>query len=141
MKRGMSGAALVVVVMTAAALPAAAQVQLNPTVTVLPRATGPVPPECETGVTSVAPRVSIGEPAPAPAAAMPAPSGDLANALRRLQVAARGDDYDEFKAALASAHASVGAYPPGGERNAANEALAVYDDIEHLWDYANSSPT
>src|SRR5438132_10949485 len=111
MKRGMSGVALVLMVMAAAALPSVAEVQLNPTVTVLPHATGPVPPECETGVTSVAPRVNVGEPAPAPAAAMPAPSGDLAAALRRLQVAARDDDYDAFKAALASARASVDMYP------------------------------
>src|SRR5207244_1117019 len=77
----------------------------------------------------------------APAAAQAPPSNDLRSALWRLQTAAAGDDYTEFKSALAAARAAAAAFPPGGERNAANDAVAVYADVERLWDYANNSAT
>jgi hypothetical protein len=140
MTRGTSGGALVLMAIMAAALPALAQSPLNPTVTVLARASGPVPPECETGTITVAPRVEVAEAAPATSEAV-APSSDLASKLRRLQSAAAGDDYDEFKVALAAARAALASYPPGGERTVANQAMAVYADLERLWDYANRSKT
>ncbi|MEK6373591.1 MAG: hypothetical protein AABO58_12935 [Acidobacteriota bacterium] len=140
MTRGKSGGALVLMAIAAAALPALAQSPLNPTVTVLARASGPVPPECETGTTTVAPRVEVAEATPATPQAV-APSSDLGSKLRRLQAAAAGDDYEGFKTALAAARAALASYPPGGERNAANQALAVYADLERLWDYANRSKT
>src|SRR5947207_15359510 len=98
----------------AAALPAAAQLPLNPLVTVLARPAGPVPADCATGVAVAAPRAAIAEPAPAPAPAeAPAPpSNDLRTALLRLELAANGDDYGEFKAALAAARAAAAAFPP-----------------------------
>ena len=110
MKRGKSAAALVLVAL-AAALPAGAQTRLNPTVTLLTRPSGPVPPDCETGTTIVAPRIEVGEPAPTPTANVPPPSNDLASALRRLAAAAGGDDYAEFKSALADARAAIASYP------------------------------
>src|SRR5436190_12871475 len=135
-------AALLLMAIAAAALPAVAQLQLNPLVTVLARATGPVPVDCATGETTAAPRVVIGEPAPeAPAAAPAPPSNDLRSALWRLQTAAAGDNYAELKSALTAARATAAAFPPGGERNAANDAIAVYADVERLWDYANGSAT
>src|SRR5438876_8994157 len=135
-------AALLLMAIAAAALPAAAQLSLNPLVTVLARPTGPIPEDCATGETTAAPRIVIGEPAPqAPAAAPAPPSNDLRSALWRLQTAAAGDDYTEFKSALAAARATAAAFPPGGERNAANDAVAVYADVERLWDYANNSAT
>src|ERR1051325_7979296 len=54
--------------------------------------------------------------------------------LSRLERAANGDDYYEFKAALAAARAAA----KGDE---AKDALAVYADVETLWDYANNSAT
>jgi hypothetical protein len=140
MKRGTSGGALLLMAMTAAALPALAQSPLNPTVTVLARASSPVPPECETGTTTIAPRAEVADAEPATPPSV-APSSDLGAKLRRLQAAAMGDDYEEFNAALASARTAVASYPPGGERSAANQALAVHADIERLWNYANSSKT
>jgi hypothetical protein len=134
-------AAFLLMAIAAAALPAVAQLQLNPLVNVLATPTGPVPADCATGETIAAPRVVIGEPAPeAPAAPAP-PSNDLRSALWRLETAAAGDDYAELKTALAAARAAAAAFPPGGERNAANDAVAVYADVERLWDYANSSAT
>src|SRR5438067_2407230 len=135
-------AALLLMALAAAALPATAQLSLNPLVTVLARPTGPVPQDCATGETTAAPRVVIGEPAAqAPAAAPAPPSNDLRLALWRLQTAAAGDDYAEFKSALTVARAAAAAFPPGGERDAANDAVAVYADVERLWDYANNSAT
>jgi len=131
---------LVLMAITAAALPALGQSPLNPTVTVLARASGPVPPECETGTTTVVTRAEVVEAAPATTESV-APSSDLGSKLRRLQTAAMGDGYDEFKTALAAARAALASYPPGGERNAANQAMAVYADLERLWDYANRSKT
>jgi hypothetical protein len=31
------------------------------------------------------------------------------------------------------------AFPPSGRRNAASEVIAIYSDIEKLWDYANGA--
>src|SRR6266550_3518580 len=72
-------AAFLLMAIAAAALPAVAQLQLNPLVTVLARATGPVPEDCATGETTPAPRVVIGEPAPE----APAESGALLAMLNR----------------------------------------------------------
>src|SRR2546421_31505 len=134
MKRAERLAALLLTAIAAAALPVTAQLPLNPLVTVLASPAGSVPADCATGETTAAPRIVIGEPAPeAPVAPAPPPSNDLRSALRRLQIAAAGDDYAAFKSALAAARAAAGAFPPGGERNAANDALAVYADVERVW--------
>jgi hypothetical protein len=118
--------------------------QLNPTVKVLPKAQSPVPAECAEGLAPAAPRVIIAEaqpPAVAPANVPAPPSTDLKGRLRRLQIAAEGDDRDEFEAALADAKTAVAAYPLGGERDVANDVIQVYSDLARLWDYAFSSPT
>src|SRR5438132_217236 len=129
-------ATLIPMAIVAAALPLFAQLHLNPLVTVLGSPSGPVPADCATGETTAVPRAVIGEPAePAAAPAAPAPSNELRAALRRLQSAAAGDNYPELKSALTAARAAAEAFPPGAERNAANEALAVYADVERLWDY------
>ena len=112
---------------------APAQVKLNPTVTLLSQPSGPVPAECETGLTTAAPRAELGE-TPAPPAALPPPSAELAATLGALEAAAASDDYADFKAALTAARAAVTTYPRGGERDAANDVLAIYGDIERLWD-------
>src|SRR5436305_4998945 len=138
MTRAIRAAAFCLVALAAVPAPS----QLSPLVSVLPRPSGPVPADCETGVAAATPRLVLGEPAPAAEMAAPAPpSNEMRAALWRVEAAANGDDYNEFKAALTAARAAAEAFPPGGERDAANDALAVYADIEKLWDYANSTPT
>ena len=115
-------------------------VPVNPTVKVLPNARTLVPPECVEGgaptpIIAEAPRET------APSVAVAPPSIDLKTRLRRVQAAAERDDRDEFKRALADARAAVAAYPTGGEREAANDVMQVYSDMEKIWDYAFTSPS
>jgi hypothetical protein len=116
-------------------------VPLNPTVKVLPNARTVVPADCFEGGARV-PVIAEAAPPPLTAATAPAPpSADLRSRIRRVQSAAERDDRDEFKAALADARAAVGSYPTGGERDAANEVIQVYSDLEKIWDYAFASPS
>ncbi|HEX3577801.1 MAG TPA: hypothetical protein VHY33_04485, partial [Thermoanaerobaculia bacterium] len=128
-------------VVAAAAFSAPAQTRdLNPTVKVLARPQSPVPPECATDPSTV-PALEAEAPAVEPAVAPAPPSKDLRASLRRLQMAADANDYAAFKSALGEARRAAAAHPAGGERNAANDALQVFADIERVWDYAMSSPT
>jgi hypothetical protein len=128
-------------VVAAVAFPASAQTrELNPTVKVLARPQSPVPAECATDPATV-PALEAEAPPLEPVTAAVPPSNDLRASLRRLQVAAEGDDYAVFKSALAEARRAAATHPPGGERNAANEALQVFGDIGRVWDYAMTSPT
>ncbi|MGZ4778865.1 MAG: hypothetical protein ACXV5L_06690, partial [Thermoanaerobaculia bacterium] len=121
---------------------------LNPVVTVLSRPTSAVPDECEQGLTTArAPRIQPEEvkaatPKPPPATVMqPPPAATLRGGLREIQDAAERGDRDAFGDALARVHALVATYPTGGERNAANDVLKVYDDLQQVWDYQFQSPT
>ncbi|MCU1230033.1 MAG: hypothetical protein JWO97_2917, partial [Acidobacteria bacterium] len=126
-------------VVVAAAFSAPAQTrELNPTVKVLARPQGPVPAECATDP-AIVPALEAEAVEPVTAAAPP--SNDLRASLRRLQVAAEVNDYAVFKSELAEARRAAAAHPPGGERNAANDALQVFGDIGRVWDYAMTSPT
>lgn len=134
--------ALVLLAVAAAAFSVSAQTSpLNPTVKVLARPQSPVPAECATDLSAVAPAVEP-EPQPVPDQVIKSvpPSNDLRASMRRLQVAAEGDDYAAFKSALSDARRAVTSHPQGGERNAANEALQVFADIGRVWDYAMTSP-
>src|SRR3954466_13208898 len=134
--------ALVLLAVAAIAFSASAQTSsLNPTVKVLPRPQSPGPPECAPDLSTAAPGVEP-EPQTAPDQAITSvpPSNDLRASLRRLQVAAEGDDYATFKSTLAEPPRSAASHPAGGERNAANEALQVFADIGRVWDYAMASP-
>jgi len=123
---------------------AGALAQLNPTVNVLPRPQGPVPGECEQGLAQAQPRTLIAEAPPQPApkkeGAAP-PTLDLKTRLRAVQGAAEQGDREGFKTAMAAARSAIASYPTGGERDAANDVLRVYDDLERLWDYAFTSPS
>jgi hypothetical protein len=121
--------ALACVTVAAAAVASAQTAALNPMVRVVASARIPVPADC----------VTIEAEAAAPA--IESPSDNLATILRRLQSAAEGDDYASFKATFADARRAVDAYPPGAERNAANDALKVFADVARFWDYAMTSPT
>lgn len=119
--------------------------QLNPTVKLLPRATGPVPADCEEGLApQPAQRVQVTEVVDQPRDATrdlePPPSRDLRSLLRDAQAAAEANNRDAFKEALASSKAMLAAYPPGGERTGAMEVISVYDDLARLWDYQFDSP-
>jgi hypothetical protein len=128
-------------VVAAVAFSAFAQTrELNPTVKVLAHPQSPVPAECATDPATV-PALEAEAPAVEPVTAAVPPSNDLRASLRRLQVAAEGDDYAVFKSAFAEARRAVASHPPGGERNAANDTLQVFTDIGRVWDYAMTSPT
>jgi len=130
--------ALALLAVAAAAFSLSAQTSaLNPTVKVLARPQSPVPAECATDLSTTAPAIEP-EPQELATASIP-PSNDLRASMRRLQVAAEGDDYATFKAALAEARRAAASHPPGGERSAANEALQVFTDIGRVWDYAMAS--
>ena len=134
--------ALALLAVAAAAFSALAQTQaLNPTVKVLARPQSPVPAECATDLSATGPAIEP-EPQPAPEQIIQSvpPSNDLRASMRRLQVAAEGDDYATFKAALAEARRAIASHPAGGERNAANESMQVFVDIGRVWDYAMASP-
>lgn len=119
--------------------------QLNPTVKLLPRASGPVPAECEDGLSpQPAQRIQVAEVVEQPRDTTrdleAPPSRDLRSMLRDAQAAAEANQRDAFKAALASAKSLLAAYPPGGERTGAMEVISVYDDLARLWDYQFDSP-
>ncbi len=118
---------------------------LNPVVRVLPRATAPVPAECEEGLApQPAQRVERDEitaerdtsrDLEAP------PSRDLRSQLEAAQNAAERNDRESFRAALENAKSFLSSYPPGGERTAAANVVSVYDDLDRLWEHQYSSPT
>ncbi len=119
--------------------------QLNSTVNVLTKPQAPIPGECEQGLAPAQPRMLVAQ-TPLPAPPAPAPTGppptlDLKTRLRSVETAAEQGDRDRFKAAMASARSAIAGYPLGGERDAANDILGVYEDLERLWDYAFTSPS
>ena len=142
--RGRYFGLLVLLLLSAVALSAQPQ-PLNPTVTLLPEPTAPVPPECDDAATPP-PRLEVERipppqleiPPPMPA---PPPSTDLRSQLRALHAAVAARDRATFDATLAQTKGMLATYPPGGERSAATEAVAVFDEIERLWDYQFRSPT
>jgi len=118
----------------------AASAQLNRTVTVLSKATTPVPAGCEEGLAPArAPRVE--HEVTRTKTAEPPPHDELTAAMQRVQRAAEGDDRETFTSALADARATVANYPSGGEKQRAEKSLQIYADIDRLWSYAESSPT
>jgi hypothetical protein len=132
-RRAAVAMAMSVVALLATPLPA----QLKPKVRVLTNPSVPVPPECAEGTVAPPPRVEV---VPAPVTASPL-RGGLSTALRVVQQAAERDDYDAFKRALADARAATASYQRGGERDAAEDALTVYRDLERLWDYSQTATT
>jgi len=121
------------------AVPAGAQ--LRPKVKVLTTATSPVPTECAEGTVAPPPRVEVTPAPPAVRVSSTPVRGTLSTSLRAVQQAAERDDYAAFKQALSDARAATAAQERGGERDAAEDVLAVYRDVERLWDFAQTSPT
>lgn len=119
--------------------------QLNPTVKLLPRPSGPVPAECDESLApQPAQRVQVTEVVEQPRDTSrdlePPPSRDLRSQIRDAQAAAEGNDRERFKQALASSKALLNPYPPGAERNGAVDVISVYDDLGRLWDYQFDTP-
>ncbi len=130
----------------AIALPRSGVAQLNPTVKVLPRATTPVPPECTEGmVAQPAVRIPPDERdfviRDAAKDMVPPPSATLRGELQKAFEAAQRNDRDAFRNSLGFAKKILANYPPGGERNAAENTIAVLDDIDELWEFLFTSST
>src|SRR5258708_2116134 len=70
-----------------------------------------------------------------------APPSPLHEAMARVQSVAAGTDHAGFTGALGEAKRIVSAAPAGGERDAAQHALHVYDDLARLWRYSEESST
>jgi hypothetical protein len=116
---------------------------LNPTVTVLPTASGPVPSDCIDPAARPIQRAQVEPPPPSPrpdpqpeirlrTEPQPAPAarGDARSELRAAHAAALARDRASYDAALARARA----------RGAGGEALALFDDVTRLWDYQLTAP-
>ena len=123
-----------------------ASAPLQPLVQRNERATGPAPAGCDESLAPApAPRVEVAEiPAPPPrgevVALTPPPSRSLRSELQDAQRALAGNDRPAFDRHLAAARALLDGYPPGGERNAATEAVRVLDDAARVWDAQFVSP-
>jgi len=129
----------------AAVLPVSGSAQLNPTVKVLPRATAPVPAECEQGLSpQPAPRLALEERASVRDTSLDMkapPSATLRGEVRSAVEAAQAGSRDAFRDSLTRAKSILSGYPPGAERTTASEVVSVLDDITRLWDFEFTSPT
>jgi len=129
----------------AAVLPVSGSAQLNPTVKVLPRATAPVPAECEQGLSpQPAPRLALEERASVRDTSLDMkapPSATLRGEVRSAVEAAQAGGRDAFRDSLTRAKSILSGYPPGAERTTASEVVSVLDDITRLWDFEFTSPT
>lgn len=118
---------------------------LNRTVIVRPGGATTVSPECAEGLApQPQPRVTEQERTivipPAPAMEAP-PSADLRSTLVAAVEAAQNNDRATFDDRLTRATQMLASYPPGGERNAASDVVAVLNDVHTVWAYEFSSST
>jgi len=123
-----------------------ASTPLNPRVRVLRKtaATSTVSTECDEGLAPQSmPRIDVAEvPAPVSRAAMQAPpSATLRATLREAQDAAASSDRAAFQDAMSRAKEMLQTYPAGGEKNAANDVMRVYADLDRLWTYEFETPS
>jgi hypothetical protein len=127
-----------------AASPAIGAAQLNPTVKVLPRATTPVPPECAEGTVMQTPVRLPEETTAAPdviADMQPPPTATLRGELQTAVESAQRGDRNAFRIALSNAKKIFARYPPGGERTADEQLIALLDDVNRLFDFQFATPT
>ncbi|MBV9478776.1 MAG: hypothetical protein JO315_22120 [Acidobacteria bacterium] len=137
MHRGRGVGLLLLVILGAMTL-IGASAPLNPLVVRNPKPSGAAPAECEEGLTTAPqPRVDLAELEAVPEIpAMPPvapPRNELRSELELAQRAITSDDRPAFEAHLERAKEIVDAYPPGGDRTAAQDVLHVYDDIARVW--------
>jgi hypothetical protein len=124
-----------------------ASAPLQPLVQRNERVSGPAPAGCDESLAPAAPRarVDVAEiPAPQPrgevVALTPPPSRSLRSELQDAQRALAGNDRPAFDRHLVATRALLDGYPPGGERNAASEAVRVLEDAGRVWDAQFASP-
>ncbi len=125
-------------ILATALLAVAADAQLKPTVNVRSTPASPVSPECVEGTApQKQPRVEVAQLPETPRGKpMAAPrSASLRSLLEDTQSAADRADSTGFRGALVRAKEMLATYPAGGERNAATEAIGIYDDIDRVWTY------
>jgi cell division septation protein DedD len=119
---------------------------LKPLVQRNERASGPAPAGCDESLAPApSPRIEVAEiPAPQPrgevVALTPPPSRSLRSELQDAQRALAGNDRPAFDRHLAAARSLLDGYPPGGERNAASDAVRVLEDAARVWDAQFVSP-
>lgn len=130
----------------AVAIPAQPTRSRNALVARADQTRGPVPAECEQGLSPTpALRVEVAElsmPAPAEPVEAPAPppSGSLRAALQETQIALTRNDRPAFDAARERTKSLLANYPTGGERRAAEEVVRLHDAAARLWDAQYQSP-
>jgi hypothetical protein len=116
---------------------------LNSLVARSDRPSGPVPAECEQGLSAVpAPRIDVRDVPPPvePAAAQAPPSGALRSALQETQTALTRNDRPAFDASLARERSLLETYPTGAERRAAEEVVRLHEAAARLWDAQYRAP-
>ena len=115
---------------------------LNPLVPRVPNENAVRLAECAEGAAPAPmPRIEVADlpDLPEPPITAP-PSSGLRTQLRDAQTAVTRDDHSSFEAALARARNTLSDYPAGGEKNAAQNVVRVYEDIAVLWDAQFTSP-
>lgn len=118
--------------------------QLKPLVARVDQPRGPIPAECEQGLSPAPPlRVAVREielPPDEPAEAVAPPSGALRAALHETQLALTRNDRPAFNAALARARALLLNYPSGAERRTAEDIVRLHETAARLWDTQYEAP-
>src|SRR5215203_2171136 len=114
------------------------QLPLNNLVARVDQPRGPIPAECEQGLSPAAPlRVEVRDielPVDEPGEPVAPPSGALRAALQQTQVALTDNDRPAFNAALARTRALLVTYPTGAERRTAEDIVRLHEIAARLWD-------
>lgn len=135
---------LLVLMIAAVPLLIGAARPLNPLVTRAATINGPVPIECEEGLSDTpAMRVQVAElplPPATDADLAPPPSRALRAELEDAQAALLRNDRPAFDSHIGSARELLAGYPPGAERRAAEDVMGVYDAVGRVWSAQFESP-
>ena len=125
-------------------LPLSSHAQLNSLVARVDQPRGPVPAECEQGLSPAPPlRVEVRDiepPRNEPAEPIAPPSSALRSALQETQIALTRNDRPAFDAALARSKALLLNYPAGAERRTAEDIVRLHETAARLWDAQYQAP-
>ncbi len=124
--------------------PSFTSAQLNSLVARVDQPRGPIPAECEQGLSAAPPlRVAVRDiepPRDQEAEALAPPSGALRTALQETQIALTRNDRPAFNAALSRTKALLLNYPAGAERRTAEEIVRLHEIAARLWDTQYEAP-
>jgi hypothetical protein len=138
------GRLLLVAIAAVPMLAGASARPLNPLVTRAAMVNGPVPVECEEGMSDTpALRVQVAELPPPDTTAVdlaPPPTRALRAELKDAQEALVRNDRAAFDSHLHAAREIAASYPPGAERRGAEEVLDVYDATSRVWNAQFETP-